>query len=293
MKIIIPKKVMAIYITSSTFKIIMLAHLITLTGVSLPESSVADDESRVGAIQQLPFGGGSRNFVDFSGTRLGLTVQYAKVEEDEKTVIRQIERRYLDGHLKSTRVTSETSQIDEGNQAYGAEVSAFLQPFSGWTPSVECHGFYGNNEIQGALGAGYDWEDGLYGTVKAMFPYSEVGLRFFAPIELYAGGKTLGAFDPDSKMNVYEVVTERREKSKPVIKRTSDSVEPETEEVVSTYEEDPADDGFVLETTILPGVVPIDGGFVVTAPDFDFPDYPLPDTGFGLTINATPLPTDE
>lgn len=151
--------------------------------------------------------------MNLSDIRLGVTVQYAEVEEDEITVTRQIEKRYLDGQLMTSEVTSETSEIDAGNRVYGGEFSVFVRPLVGWTTSAELHGFLGNNTIQGAIGTGYDFKDGLYISVKALFPYSEIGLRLLAPFELYVGVNTLGAFNPEHSTKVEEVVIEKREKS--------------------------------------------------------------------------------
>jgi hypothetical protein len=159
------------------------------------QSAQADDtEFRAGAVIQVPFALGS-SFPSFDPTkiRLGLTTQLASVEDDTIT-------RFVDNTLTTTRV-------DEGDQVFGLEGNVFVEVFNGFNGSVELLGFYGGNDIQGAAGAGYSFADGFFLDVKAMFPYSEIGVRFMNQAEIYGGVKTLGDFDPDRKLRIIDVST--------------------------------------------------------------------------------------
>jgi len=175
--------------------------------VSVPSLSKASNEFRVGAVLQIPFGGGGTSYFQLANIRVGVTSQYADVEDDEILIERHIINSYLDGRLRSQTVTNETVTIDEGNQVYGIEGNIFIQPFGAWNPSVEILGFYGNNNVQGAFGGGYDWFDGWFLDSKVMFPYSEIGIRFIAPFEIYAGVKTFGAFDPEENITSNEIIS--------------------------------------------------------------------------------------
>ncbi len=156
---------------------------IIATGVT-PHTSFANDEFRAAAVLQIPFWSEASTF-KMGNVRIGGTLQYADVEETE---------------VVGNPVTSQ----DEGNQVYGVEVNTFFEPFSGWNPSVEVLGFFGTNDVQAALGGGYSWAVGWYGNAKIMFPYSEIGVRFIAPFEVYGGVKTFGDFDPDTNTKVNE-----------------------------------------------------------------------------------------
>jgi hypothetical protein len=204
--------------------------------VTAPVISKAGNEFRVGAIIQIPFGGGGISYFQLSNIRVGVTGQYADVEDDEIMIERHVTNDYLDGRLRSQTVTDETVTTDEGNSVYGIEGNIFVQPFGAWNPSVELLGFYGNSNVQGAFGGGYDWNDGWFLDSKVMFPYSEIGIRFIAPFEIYAGGKTFGSFDPEGNSTSNEIVSSRysttpRPRPRPVTKE-----EPEPEEVLAPVE---------------------------------------------------------
>lgn len=160
---------------------------------TLPAQAVrADDELRAGAVLQLPFAIGSAASFDPTTIRLGLTCQFANVEEDEITTYRTIDVTDPDNPL----LLSSTTKADEGDQVYGVEGNLFIEVFNDFNGSVEVLGIYGTKDIQGAAGAGYSLADGFFLDAKAMFPYAEVGLRFPSQVEIYAGAKTLGNFNP-------------------------------------------------------------------------------------------------
>jgi len=160
---------------------------------ALPVQPVqADDELRAGAVLQIPFAIGSSASFDPTNIRLGLTCQFANVEEDEITTYRTIEVTNPDNPL----LLNSSVEADEGDQVYGVEGNLFIEVFNGFNSSVEVLGIYGTKDIQGAAGAGYSLEDGFFLDAKAMFPYAEVGLRFPSQVEIYAGAKTLGSFKP-------------------------------------------------------------------------------------------------
>ncbi len=147
-----------------------------------------DTELRAGAVIQVPFAINSK-FPSFdpSRIRVGLTCQYANIVDDNFTT-----RRIIQG----TTVLSSTTQEDRGYQVYGLEGNFLIEPFNKFTGSAELLGLYGNNDIQGAIGGGYSFADGIFLDVKAMFPYSEIGMRFTGQPEIYGGVKTLGGFKP-------------------------------------------------------------------------------------------------
>jgi len=152
-----------------------------------------DNELRAGAVIQVPFTLSSRNsYFDPSKIRVGLTCQLANIEDDNITITRIIDVTAT----PPSNVLSATSREDKGSQVYGLEGNVFVEPFNKLTGSAELLGFYGNNDIQGALGGGYSFGDGIFLDVKAMFPYSEIGMRFTGQPEIYGGVKTLGAFKP-------------------------------------------------------------------------------------------------
>lgn len=152
-----------------------------------------DNEFRTGAVLQVPFSINSRHsFFDPSRIRIGLTCQYANIEDDKFTT-----RRIIDNTTGG--VLSSTTSEDMGYQVYGLEGNVFIEVFNKLNGSAELLGFYGNNDIQGALGGGYSFADGIFLDAKAMFPYSEIGLRFTGQPEIYGGLKTLGAFNPAQK----------------------------------------------------------------------------------------------
>ncbi len=153
----------------------------------------ADDELRAGAVLQVPFTLGA----DFSGfdparIRIGLNCQYAHIEEDQFTTVRTINVTDPNNPI----VMHSSTQVDEGDQVYGIEGNLFIEVFNGFNGSAELLGFYGNNDIQGAAGAGYSLADSFFLDVKAMFPYAEIGMRIMNHPEIYGGVKSLGSFDP-------------------------------------------------------------------------------------------------
>jgi len=151
-----------------------------------------DNELRAGAVIQVPFNINSRNsFFDPSKIRVGLTSQYANIQDDKYT-------HYIDTSLTTT-------VKDEGYQVYGLEGNVFIEVFNKFNGSAELLGFYGNNDIQGAVGGGYSMADGIFLDVKAMFPYSEIGMRFTGQPEIYGGLKTLGAFKPAQENRVIDL----------------------------------------------------------------------------------------
>lgn len=167
----------------------------------------AEDEIRAGAVLQIPFSlGSSRPFFDYSTIRVGLTCQYASVEEDEVITTHHVTNTWNNGSLTdSTEQT--TVDVDEGNQVLGVEGNIAIAPFNSFTPSIELLGFYGTNEIQGAFGGGYDFANSFFFDGKVMFPYGEIGLRFPQNVEIYGGVKTLGSFDPARENHRQDIVT--------------------------------------------------------------------------------------
>lgn len=167
----------------------------------------ADDEIRAGAVVQIPFNlSGRGTLFDPAAIRLGVTCQWAEVEEDDITITRYITINNNNGVFVDR---SETTRrvVDEGNQVYGVEGDLFVTLFGDWNLSGELLGFYGTNDIQGAFGAGYGGAQGFFFDVKAMFPYAEVGLQFLSGAELYGGLKTLGSFDPAQTSERFTVTT--------------------------------------------------------------------------------------
>lgn len=162
----------------------------------LAQSACADDEIRVGAVLQAPFSlRSNQQFFDFSTVRIGLTCQYATVEEDEITITQHTTETYVDGKLDDTEITY-TTRNDEGNQVLGLEGNLFVEVFNNWNGSAELLGFYGSKAVQGAVGGGYSFADDFFLDAKVMLPYSEVGFRFLGNPEIYGGVKSLGVFDP-------------------------------------------------------------------------------------------------
>jgi hypothetical protein len=149
-----------------------------------------DNELRAGAVLQIPFSlNTSRPSFDPTKIRIGLTCQYTNIEDDKVTIARII-------NANTGEVLSATAREDKGNQVYGVEGNIFLEVFNKMNGSAEVLGLYGSNNIQGALGGGYSFADGVFLDAKAMFPYSEVGVRVLNQPEIYGGIKTLGAFNP-------------------------------------------------------------------------------------------------
>ena len=181
--------------------------LVALLSALSMQTAWADDEIRAGAVVQVPFNLSGRGALfDPGAIRLGVTCQWADVEEDEITTTRYVTINNNNGVLVDS---SETTRrvVDEGNQVYGVEGDLFVTLFGDWNLSGELLGFYGNNDIQGALGAGYGGAQGLFFDVKAMFPYAEVGFQFLSGVELYGGLKTLGSFDPGQTSERFTVTT--------------------------------------------------------------------------------------
>ena len=175
-------------------KLILCGALVGLACALTTQSVHANDnELRAGALIQVPFAINSK-FPSFdpSRIRVGLTCQYANIVDDNFTT-----RRIINNNTGG--VMASTLQEDRGNQVYGLEGNFFIEVFNKFNGSAELLGFYGNNDIQGALGGGYSFADGMFLDVKAMFPYSEIGLRYAGQPEIYGGLKTLGAFDPAQK----------------------------------------------------------------------------------------------
>ncbi|MGI6656046.1 MAG: hypothetical protein ACOX5Z_04335 [Desulfobulbus sp.] len=170
--------------------IALFAYALTLLpGPAVQPATAADDEIRAGAVMQVPFNLRSSRIFEPAAIRVGLSCQYVNVEPDTTTTT---------DHFTSTPPAWEktTRTKDEGDRVYGVEGNLFLEPFNRLATSVEMLGLYGNNDIQGALGGGYRFGDGFFLDAKAMFPYSEVGIRFLGPLEIYGGLKTLGDFEP-------------------------------------------------------------------------------------------------
>jgi hypothetical protein len=165
-----------------------------------------DGELRAGAVIQVPFILNSK-FPSFdpSRIRIGLTCQYANIEEDNITTTRYFIDHHINGSLvPPPQLINATVQEDKGEQVYGLEGNIFIEVFNNFNGSAELLGFYGNNDIQGALGGGYSLADGFFLDAKAMFPYSEIGIRFLNQAEIYGGVKTLGAFEPAKEYQQFD-----------------------------------------------------------------------------------------
>lgn len=161
------------------------------------QTAWAEDDFRAGALLQVPFSFNSwRSPVNFSGLRVGLTCQYTQVEDDVITITHTVTSNYLDDVFQDTTETTSVTGVKDGNQVYGVEGNVMLDVLDGFTPSVELLAFYGTNDVQGALGGGYDFTGDFFFDAKVMFPYSEIGVRFPDQVEIYGGLKTLGSFDP-------------------------------------------------------------------------------------------------
>lgn len=187
----------------------VLAGLLAGLLLALPAQTVrADDEIRVGAVVQIPFNlSGSHSFFDPGAIRFGVSCQYADVEEETVTTTRRVTNTYVDGALQESVALPAVTKVDEGNRVYGVEGNVFVTVLGDWNISAEVLGLYGNNDIQGAFGAGYGFAEGLFLDAKAMFPYSEVGLRFLSGMELYGGIKTLGDFNPAREHSRFTEIT--------------------------------------------------------------------------------------
>ena len=81
----------------------------------------------------------------------------------------------------------------------------FIEVFNNFNGSAELLGFYGSNSVQGAAGVGYSLADGIFVDAKAMFPYSEIGVRLMNQAEIYGGAKTLGSFNPAQDRRLFLV----------------------------------------------------------------------------------------
>ncbi|MDR2551340.1 MAG: hypothetical protein LBD10_14190 [Desulfobulbus sp.] len=189
----------------------ILSGLLTGLLLALPAQAVkADDEIRVGAVVQIPFNLSSeRSLFDPGAIRLGMTCQYANVEEDKITTTRGITNTYVNGTLTESVETPAATQVDEGNRVYGVEGNVFVTVLGDWNISGEVLGLYGTNHVQGALGAGYGLAESFFLDAKGRFPYSEVGLRFLNGTELYGGLNTLGDFNSGKQQRRYLVKTNR------------------------------------------------------------------------------------
>jgi len=176
------------------------------------QPAAADNEFRIGALLQVPFTiTGSAPVLDHTNIRLGLTSQYADVENDKIITDRFIDNYYAaDGSLSKQVVTRETVRKDSGNQVFGLEGNLFFEIFNNWNSTVEFLGFYGSSSIQGALGAGYSFAHDLFLVGKVMFPYSEVGLRYMYQPEVFVGLKTFGSFDPETSASQNDIFTDNK-----------------------------------------------------------------------------------
>ncbi len=185
--------------------------LVALFCLLATQPALADNEFRIGALVQVPFTvTGSGPVIDQNGIRLGLTGQYADVEEDKIIINRYIDNySTADGRLTRQVVTRETVKKDDGNRVFGLEANLFFEIFNEWNSTVELLGFYGTNAIQGALGAGYSFTHDLFLVGKLMFPYSEIGVRYLYQPEFFFGVKTLGSFDPDTSTYQNDFFTNR------------------------------------------------------------------------------------
>lgn len=181
--------------------------LIGLASTLAAPSLHAEDEIRAGAMLQIPFFlGGSKPFFDPSAVRVGLTCQFASVEEDEILTTHYVTETW-NGTVLADRTESTSVTTSGGNQVRGVEGNLAIAPFNGFTPSIELLGFYGTNDVQGAFGGGYDFENSFFLDAKVMFPYAEIGLRFPGSVELYGGVRSLGSFDPAKEAYGQDVLT--------------------------------------------------------------------------------------
>jgi hypothetical protein len=185
--------------------------LVALFCLLATQPALADNEFRIGALVQVPFTiTGSGPVIDQGGIRLGLSGQYADVENDKIIINRYIDNySTTDGRLTRQVVTRETVKKDDGNRVFGLEANLFFEIFNEWNSTVELLGFYGTNAIQGALGGGYSFTHDLFLVGKLMFPYSEIGVRYMYQPEIFFGVKTLGSFDPDTSTYQNDIFTNR------------------------------------------------------------------------------------
>ena len=193
---------------STSFRTGFLAALFCLFVV---QPATAGDEFRVGALVQIPLSiTGSGPVLDPTHIRFGLTCQYADVKDDKIITDRYIDNFYGgDGRLTRQVVTRETIRKSSGNQVFGLEGNLFFEVFNDWHGTIEFLGFYGNNTVQGALGAGLTFSHDLFLVGKLMFPYSEVGVRYLYQPEIFVGVKTMGSFDPDNTYYQNDIFTNR------------------------------------------------------------------------------------
>ena len=164
------------------------------------QPAYAQNDTRVGLMLEVPFGGGQRgSFVHFDNTRIGAKIQYARVDDISKQNQQIIDRIYQDDVLQSSTTRPETTvDLNNGDKVTGGEVYFLVTPFSGkWNLSGGVNGFTGNKNFQGALGFGYDTLFGAYTQLGVLMPFSELGVRFnFHSIDYFAGLTSLGGFSP-------------------------------------------------------------------------------------------------
>lgn len=172
----------------------------TFTGLTStlapPDARANEYEFRAGAMIQVPFSLNSRfPAFDPSRIRIGLTTQYANIEKTDL-----ITTRY---YVNDTFDHAENA-LNKGNQVFGLEGNIFIEPWNSLNLSAELLGFYGNNDIQGAVGGGYSIADHFFLDGKVMFPYSEIGLRMMRNLEVYGGAKTFGSFNPSTDRSFFD-----------------------------------------------------------------------------------------
>ncbi len=152
----------------------------------LGNRAMASNEFRAGALLQIPFSLGLRTpEIDPSTIRIGVSCQYANVENDQVLTVRRITNYYNDGGtIRRQVLTGAEVQEDEGNQVFGVEANLLIALFDACKGSAEFLGFYGSNAIQGAAGGGYLFADDFFLSAKFMVPYAEIGLRHLDDTEL-------------------------------------------------------------------------------------------------------------
>jgi hypothetical protein len=164
------------------------------------QPAFAEDEFRVGLMLQIPIGGSERgDLIHFPNTRIGIKIQYAALDDTIKRNETVIDRVYLDGVLQSSTTRSSDVITTDGDKVSGAQAYLLVTPFNRkWNLSGGIDGFSGSNNIQGALGLGYDPTfGGVYVKLGAQMPYSELGVRFnLRYIDYLAGINSLSGFSP-------------------------------------------------------------------------------------------------
>jgi hypothetical protein len=184
-----------------------------LAGCLTWQPAYAEDEFRVGLMLQIPFGGSERgDLIHFPNTRIGIKAQYAQLDDTTKMKEQVIDRVYVDGVLQSSTTRSEDITTTDGDKVSGAQAYLLVTPFnSKWNLSGGIDGFTGKNNIQGALGFGYDSSfGGGYVKLGAQMPYSELGFRFnLRYIDYFVGINSLSGFSPktvwkDDKITYYD-----------------------------------------------------------------------------------------